>query len=149
MVVFKFSNVLLFLLLCLLMNFGINGDCLILLFVFFVVFVCFFVVLNVVIFVVVVVGFVVVVLGMYIQKLINIYSGNNVIVDKLIVLNSLCNVGDCLCNVWDCVCIRKIGLCFLLCVFVCDCVVFLFCNFFYGMLGFIFKIKISSFCKIM
>lgn len=62
-----------------------------------------------------------------------VYSGNNVIVDKPIVLNSSCNVGDRSCNVRDRACIRKIGLRFLPCVFVRDRAVFSFCNFFYGM----------------
>ena len=58
------------------------------------------------------------------------YSGNSVIVDKPIVLNSLCNVGDRSCNVLDRACIRKNSLRFLPCVFVRDRAVFSFCNFF-------------------
>ena len=64
-------------------------------------------------------------------------------------LNSSCNVGDRSCNVRDRACIRKIGLRFLPCVFVRDRAVFSFCNFFYGMPGFILKTKTSSFCKTM
>lgn len=54
------------------------------------------------------------------------YSGNSVIVDKLIVLNSLYNMGDRSCNVQDRACMRKIGFRFLACVFVRDLAFFSF-----------------------
>lgn len=52
----------------------------------------------------------------------------NVIVDKTIVLNSLCTEGDRSCKVLDRACMEKIGLRFLTCVIVLFCIVLKECH---------------------